>query len=385
MRQAGGVLPCCVRDVLKCSDCFLGKTVVQRGRIRTVESEYGVRLSRSPAIRDLSLGKTALLDDGRHEPLFAFATPRAAFAEVARLDPTRVEFDAKPPPIGRGSPRGSFDSLILHLLALLVIIGWPSQIPADIPAPIPVELVIEQPPPPPPAEPKPRANPAQGRHASDDFAEVAAPKPDKGAGDAAAANAGEPQPSATQAQSPLAPPSPAAPEPDRPKEETLAEPQPSTAETRVAAVTPPPLPPKPAAPRTQAVLRTPKPLGSEWPLPLETDHPQAPVHAARLVGPAAIRDEYCARLLSLTLRNIGLLPLSAIGARHGQTSVQFRVTGDGTLNSVKVVQSSGYPDIDVRVAQMVLAVGRFPPLPQWIRGEWMDFTFDLRFPHPSQR
>jgi TonB family protein len=87
----------------------------------------------------------------------------------------------------------------------------------------------------------------------------------------------------------------------------------------------------------------------------------------------------------LTLRNIGLLPLAAIGARHGETTVTFRLTGDGIVNSVKVDRSSGYPDIDQKIAQMVLAVGRFPPLPQSIPGQWVDFTFDLRFPHPLQR
>lgn len=383
MRRAGGVLPCCARNVLKCVDCFLGKTVVQRGRIRTVESEYGVRLPSFPAIPDLSLGKTALLDDGRHEPLFAFPAPRADFDQVARLDPTRVEIDAKPPPVGRSWPRGPFNSLVLHLLALLVVIGWPSPTPANIPAPIPVALVIEQPPPQ-PAEPKPAPTPLPGRRASDDFAEVPAAKPERGDGDAAP-SAGEPQPAAAEAQSAAAPPSPPAPEPDRPKEEPSAEPRPAAAEAQLAAMAPPPMPPKRAAPTTPAAVRPPKPLGSEWPLPLYADHPQAPVHAAWLVGPSAIRDEYCARLLHLTLRNIDLLPLSAIGARRGETVVTFRLTGDGTLNSVRVEQSSGYPDIDQRIARMVLAVGRFPPLPPWIQGQWMDFTFTLHFPHPLQR
>jgi TonB family protein len=154
-------------------------------------------------------------------------------------------------------------------------------------------------------------------------------------------------------------------------------------------VAPPPLPPKPApakpAPQTQATVRTPKPPGWTWPLPLHQTHPQVAAHLARLTGPSATRDEYCVRLLSLTLRNIGLLPLAAIGARHGETTVTFRLDGDGTLNSVKVERSSGYPDIDQKIAQMVIAVGAFPPLPQWIPGRWMDFTFDLHFPHPLQR
>jgi periplasmic protein TonB len=361
---------------------LLGETTSER-----VESEYGVRVPGSPDTLALTLGATALPNDARQEPVLASPAPRGKFPEVMRLDPARIDLDLKPPPVRRSWPRGAVESLILHLLPLLLIIGWPARTPVDTPAPIPVELVIEQPPPPPPAEPKP-AKPLQGRRASDDFAEVASPKPDKGAADAPR-SAGEPQPPAAETPSAASPPLVPPPEPAPPKEPTSADPQPTAAETLIAGVVPPlplkPTPAKPAAPQTPAALRTPKPLGSEWPLPLYQDHPQIAARPAKLIGPSAVRDEYCARLLSLTLRNIGLLPLSTIGERRGETTVTFRLTGDGTLNSVKVARSSGYPDIDERVAQMVLAVGRFPPLPPYIPGHSMDFTFDLHFPHPLQR
>jgi hypothetical protein len=42
--------------------------------------------------------------------------------------------------------------------------------------------------------------------------------------------------------------------------------------------------------------------------------------------------------------------------------------------------SSGYPEIDERVEQMIRAVGRFPPLPQWYQGESMRLEFRLQFP-----
>ena len=350
------------------------------------ESEYGVRPPNSPDIADLAVGETAPPGDRRHEPVLAFSAPRGASEAVIRLDPARVGFEPSPTPAERGWPRGPIDSLILHLLPLVMIAFWPSQPPADIPVPIPVALVIE--PPPRPAEPTPPANPPQGRRASDDFAEAAAPKPEKGAGDAPP-SAGEPQMPAAETRTASAPPPPSPPEPDRPTEPASAASQPADAEPRVAAVTPPPVPPKPAAakptPPTQATLRTPKPLGGAWPLPLYQPRPPAASHLARLTGPSAARDEYCARLLSLTLRNIGMLPLAAIGTRTGETTVTFRLEGDGTVNSVKVARSSGYPDIDEKIARMVIAVGAFPPLPQWIPGSWMDFTFDLHFPHPLQR
>ena len=345
-----------------------------------VESEHGVRLPGSRDTPDLALG------DGRHEPVLASSARDGEFDEIIRLDPTRRGFEPNPPPVGRGSPRGPIDSLILHLLALVMITLWPSQTPADIPTPIPVDLVLEQPPP--PAEPKPAANPMQGRRASEDFAEAASPKLEPGTGEAPP-SAGEPQPPTAETQTAAAPPLLPPPEPQRPTEPASAGPQPPVTETQVATVAPPPVPPTPAparpTPPTQATVRTPKPLGSAWPLPLYQTHPQVAAHLARLTGPSAARDEYCARLLSLTLRNFGLLPLAAIGTRHGETTVTFRLEGDGTLNSVKVARSSGYPDIDEKITQMVIAVGSFPPLPQWIPGSWMDFTFDLHFPHPLQR
>jgi TonB family protein len=132
-------------------------------------------------------------------------------------------------------------------------------------------------------------------------------------------------------------------------------------------------------------MRVPQPLGAEWPLPLHPQHPGAAPRSAPHIGPAAARDEYCARALAMTLRHIDLLPLSLIGARSGDTIVSIRVLGDGTINSVKVARSSGYPDIDARIEKMVLAVGQYPPLPKWIPGPSMDFDFSLHFPHPLER
>jgi TonB family protein len=132
-------------------------------------------------------------------------------------------------------------------------------------------------------------------------------------------------------------------------------------------------------------VRLPKPEGLALPLPLSPDQPREASHWARLPGPDATRDEYCVYALSLTMRHIDLLPLSLLGARHGDTSVVIRVLSDGTISSVRVARGSGYSDIDDRIAQMVVAVGRFPPLPQWITGQSMDFTFHLHFPHPAQR
>ena len=136
-------------------------------------------------------------------------------------------------------------------------------------------------------------------------------------------------------------------------------------------------PPKSKPPRQQTAMRMPQPLGDVWPLPL---HPNEARRTAAHIGPTATRDEYCAYALSLTLRHLDLLPESLIAARRGTTLVSLRVLYDGTVENVMIARSSGYPDIDERVEKMVLAVGRFPPLPQWVPGRWMDFTFQLHFP-----
>ena len=69
-----------------------------------------------------------------------------------------------------------------------------------------------------------------------------------------------------------------------------------------------------------------------------------------------------------------------VGGRRGETVVDILVLGDGTIAMLRVGRSSGYPDIDLRVEQMISAVGRFPPLPQWYQGPSMQLEFRLRFP-----
>jgi TonB family protein len=99
----------------------------------------------------------------------------------------------------------------------------------------------------------------------------------------------------------------------------------------------------------------------------------------------ASRDEYCAYALTLALQHINLLPLSLLGARHGDTAVAIILRSDGSISSVRVVRGSSYEDIDERVVQMVWAVGRFPPLPSWVPGPIAEFTFHLHYPNPSER
>lgn len=288
-------------------------------------------------------------------------------------------------------------SLLLHSLPLLGLIGWQPH-PAEIPTPIPIELVVEQPPPAPPI-PEPPAIPPRVRSASADMAEKVASKLEQGA-DSSAQPASEPRPEPqTAAAEP--PPQPRT-EPERPAEPqtatTAPPPQPEPApsqeqaeptaeETKTAALTPPvPLPPKPAPHKREPAPVIVVPMASAWPLPLPRERRPAPTERfAAVAGPSAIRDEYCVRALNLTLRHLDLLPRSYVGDRRGRTVVTIRILGDGTINSVKVAQSSGFADIDRRVERMVFAVGQYPPLPPRMQGPWMDFSFIMVFPEAIEQ
>ncbi len=343
-----------------------------------------MRLTDLPELNEIAFDRTAFRSDGRCEPGLLSARPPET-AETMRLDPTRVEFDPGPQPTERRLSWGPVGALALHLLPLLTLLDWPHTPPEITPPVIPIQLVIEQPPPPSqPAEPKPLANPPPHRRASDDMAPTAVDTPAAEVGrNDPLPNAGEPSPPSAETQTVLvAPPLP--PSPPVLHIEAMAAPPPPAAEARTAAAASPAPPPRAAPYKESAAVRMPKSLESVWPLPLPEDQPRGGRRSARLVGPPAIRDEYCANALRLTLRHIGLLPRSLTGARQGATLLTFRVLEDGTINSVRVAQSSGYPDIDARIERMVVEVRRFPPLPQWM-GPWMDFTLSLHFPHPLQQ
>ena len=123
-----------------------------------------------------------------------------------------------------------------------------------------------------------------------------------------------------------------------------------------------------------------RPVGSRQPAPGPTPRPRPPEHAAAIAGPPAVRDEYLAHLVTLVRPHLYLLPSALLNGRHGTTSLAVRVLGDGTIARIAVLQSSGYPDIDNRVIQIVAAVGRFPPLPPWVDQPSLDIDFHLRFP-----
>ena len=115
-------------------------------------------------------------------------------------------------------------------------------------------------------------------------------------------------------------------------------------------------------------------------MPKTTEPPHEDSHAARFAGPAATRDEYLAYLVTLTRQHLDLLPLSVVGTRRGETVISVAVQDNGTISHLSVSRSSGYPDIDQRIMQMVAAVQKFPPVPQWFQGTTMELELRLRFP-----
>ena len=75
--------------------------------------------------------------------------------------------------------------------------------------------------------------------------------------------------------------------------------------------------------------------------------------------------------------------MSLVGDRHGEAVIWVTIYNNGRIGPLGVLRSSGYPDIDQRIEQMVEAVGKFPPLPQVLQSANDDVAqieFTLRFP-----
>jgi TonB family protein len=313
-------------------------------------------------------------EERRREPMLTGA-PRLVSPDPARLGPP----ERLAPIADREKVRwlGPIGSLVVHLLPLLLLIEWPIAPPPEI-EPIAVQLVLappppEQPlkpvPPPSPVPPKPEFKPPPpGRIASEDFGDTEAKKAGREPKDAPAAKDIPPpevRPSETPQQSAdVVPPPP--PE----------EPQPPPSDTQTAAIVPPPPPEKPEPPKPKPKPNPTTQQSLHW--TEEPAHTEA--RRAKYPGPAASRDEYLAYVHSLIRQHYNLLPLSMIGGRRGEAEIEFVVLDDGTIEMIKVRQSSGWQDIDSRVELMIAAVRRVPPLPQWFQGPSMALILHLPFP-----
>jgi TonB family protein len=288
------------------------------------------------------------------------AAPRLALLPGSSPPPDGEEPVASQQRPSRFSPLAS---LVLHLLPLLLLLNWPMHPPAEV-TPIPVQLVFQPPPAPKPApEPrlKPETRPPPGRIASVDMGEVRKNGHDEAKSEEPAAKK---EPAATT-ESPLEAPQQTAflpPPPALPDPPALELPKPPEHKPIAA-----PKPPKSSMAARRLVRRAPE-QAHLW------------TRLAKYPGPAATRDEYLAYLAALARQHIGLLSPALIAGRRGETIINVLVLDDGTVAMLKVGLSSGYPDIDARVEQMIRAVGRFPPLPQWYQERAMLLEFRLHFP-----
>lgn len=333
--------------------------------------------------------------ENRREPRFALDARPRPVAEPGRVEPALVVLplqpllfgfadapsrltapapDAAVPPAAaeRRMPRvGLLASLLVHLSPLLLLLSW-SAAPAETAAPIPIQLVIEEPPPAPPlTETTP---PSPGRLASVDMSERAAPEqkadnPETAADKAELRQAAEPrhaaEPHASEQRHAAAPPQ-RNPVPPPELATGLAKPAPA---------------PDPALAGLRADLvelaRPPPQRSAAARLPSAS---QPAGRAPRIPGPDATRDEYLAYCHSLIQRNHGMLSSPFLAGRSGQALIHILVLGDGTIARVSIVQSTGYPDIDARLAQMVAAVRRFPPPPARVERASMEMGYLVSVP-----
>jgi TonB family protein len=310
-------------------------------------------------------GILAPLEERRREPMLTGA-PRLVSPDLARLDPP----ERLAPIADRERVRwlGPIGSLVLHLLPLLLLVEWPMAAPPEA-EPIAVQLVLEPPLPEQPLKPVPPPQfkpPPPGRIASEDLGDTQAKQTSREVGDAPAAKDIPPpevRPSeAPQQTADVVPPPP--PE----------EPQPPPSDTQTAAIIPPPPPEKPTPPKPK-----PKPNPTAQQPPHQTDEPaHTAARHAKYPGPAATRDEYLAYVYALIRQHDNLLPPGMIGGRRGEAQIEFVVLDDGTIERIKVRQSSGWQDIDARIELMIAAVRRVPPLPQWFQGSSMGLVFVIQ-------
>jgi TonB family protein len=306
----------------------------------------------------------------------------AEFKEFLELDPQRGEKEPKEPPPAprqRASATSLFGSLGVHLLPLLVLIGW-SSAPAELSSTIPVQFVVEEssvgPTETPPDRPVTETI-SETRSNSDNTAADPTPPPPP--------PPVRPPPVKTASVKPP-------PKPSRPPEPTPRK--------SVAATPPAPAPPPEPTPRKSVAATPPAPAPPPEPTPRKSVAATPPVAAARppatppnpasregrAPGPDPARGDYFDRLVALTRTHLDLLPSSFLAGRRGQTVLSIVVIADGTIGRISLKHSSGYPDVDTRIEQIVAAVGRFPPLPASFGGQpSIELDFDLTFPNAIQQ
>jgi protein TonB len=182
----------------------------------------------------------------------------------------------------------------------------------------------------------------------------------------------------------------AADAPPQPNNVPPQDPPPETRQQAAEAGVASPPPPTPDAPnpdlaakpasKANPSARPTKPGGAmqETERPREADH--APSLKAKLSGPEATRDQYLASVYKLATEHLRVLSREAIGGRQGVTTLGIQVLQNGNIAWITIDRSSGYPDIDRQVQQVIESIGRFPSLPEHFGAPSVHLVYSLRFP-----
>jgi TonB family protein len=318
----------------------------------------------------------AALEEERTEPSLASLPFFVGFDEPEPLDPERVGLiwelvGAQRPRMRLRSP---FIALFLHLAVLLLIVGWASTVTEDAPL-IPIKLVIEQAPP----EPDPQPVEQPPTPTQPERAEAQSQPVQSAPVQSTPAPPAPTPPVHAKLQNPPAKPKPAQPKP-APTPPVHATPQIQQEQL------PPPRPAPISRPAEPPPAPAPTPPRPYEPPPAPAPTPPRPYEAPSVPypGAGASQDGYLAYLVTLTGQHMNLLPKSLVGDRRGETVVGVAVRRDGVIERVSIVRPSAYPDIDQRVAQMVAAVGRFPPVPNVFQGSPVELELDFFYPEALQ-
>jgi periplasmic protein TonB len=201
-----------------------------------------------------------------------------------------------------------------------------------------------------------------------------------------------PPPPETQPPPPEPPPEvePTPPEPPV----VTAEPPPPVPEAPVAASEPPPPPPAPPKP---AVKKPPKPVHQEAPPPSQAYVPSVPLQFPAASAPVAPPQTAMAAtpvpaplpspeasagyraLLSAWLESHKRYPDAARQrGEEGRAVLRFSVDRSGRVLDYAITSSSGYPDIDQSVEEMMRGAS-LPPFPAAIPQPRMEVSVTIRF------
>ncbi len=149
-----------------------------------------------------------------------------------------------------------------------------------------------------------------------------------------------------------------------------------------------PLPPKipppvattaaPAAPSTPKALLKPPEKTLPIPQPKMPVAPQArpPAQPSGAVS-HKVSDDFHRKLEAAIRNNLRYPPIARRQGREGSPTVRVRMQRDGTLISVRLVDSSGTDSLDREAQEVFYRIGKLPPMPADFMPDASEFVFQL--------